>query len=96
MSFACAQPRAQVALRALGDRNRGLRPGEAVALVMRNRPDYFALWLGLTEAGAIAALVSPDLAAPALAHRAKGFSRALRNRRQGSHGERAGGNSSAR
>ncbi len=43
-------------------------PGETVALMMRNRPEYFAIWLGLTQVGAIVALVSPDLRAPALAH----------------------------
>jgi fatty-acyl-CoA synthase len=50
---------------------RGLARGETVALMMRNRPDYFALWLGLCEVGVVAALVSPDLAAPALAHALK-------------------------
>ena len=50
---------------------RGLARGETVALMMRNRPDYFALWLGLSEVGVVAALVSPDLAAPALAHALK-------------------------
>ena len=49
----------------------GIAKGDAVALMMRNRPDYFALWLGLTEVGAIAALISPDLQAPALAHALK-------------------------
>ena len=50
---------------------RGFAKGEAVALMMRNRPDYFALWLGLCEVGVVAALVSPDLAAAALAHALK-------------------------
>ena len=50
---------------------RGLVQGETVALMMRNRPDYFALWLGLCEVGVVAALVSPDLAAAALAHALK-------------------------
>ena len=50
---------------------RGLVKGETVALMMRNRPEYFAIWLGLTQVGAVAALVSPDLAAPALAHALK-------------------------
>ena len=45
-----------------------LERGETVALMMRNRPEYFAIWLGLTQIGAIVALVSPDLRAPALAH----------------------------
>ncbi len=45
--------------------------GESVALVMGNRPEYFAIWLGLIRVGAIVALVSPDLRAPALAHALK-------------------------
>ena len=49
----------------------GVGKGDAVALMMRNRPDYFALWLGLTQVGAIAALISPDLQGPALAHALK-------------------------
>ena len=55
--------------------SRDLRKGDAVALQMRNRPAYFALWLGLTRVGVIAALLSPDLAPSALAH-ALGVSRA--------------------
>ncbi len=55
----------------------GVRKGDAVALMMRNRPDYFALWLGLTQIGAVAALVSPDLQPAALAHALK-VSRAAR------------------
>jgi fatty-acyl-CoA synthase len=46
----------------------GVRTGETVALMMGNRPEYFAIWLGLTQVGAIAALISPDLRAPAVAH----------------------------
>jgi fatty-acyl-CoA synthase len=46
----------------------GIAKGDAVALMMRNRPDYFALWLGLTQVGAIAALISPDLQGAALTH----------------------------
>ena len=49
-------------------RMRGLQCGEAAALIMRNRPDYFALWLGLTEIGLVVALISPDLTAAGLAH----------------------------
>jgi fatty-acyl-CoA synthase len=46
----------------------GVRSGETVALMMGNRPEYFAIWLGLTQMGAIVALIGPDLRAPALAH----------------------------
>src|SRR5208337_4588897 len=49
----------------------GVMSGESVALMMGNRPEYFAIWLGLTQVGAIVALVSPDLRAPALAHALK-------------------------
>jgi fatty-acyl-CoA synthase len=42
--------------------------GATVALMMRNRPEYAAIWLGLTRIGVIAALVSPDLQGAALAH----------------------------
>ena len=46
----------------------GVTSGETVALMMGNRPEYFAIWLGLTQVGAIVALISPDLRAPAVAH----------------------------
>ena len=46
----------------------GVAKGETVALAMGNRPEYFAIWLGLTQVGAIVALVSADLPGPALAH----------------------------
>ena len=42
--------------------------GATVALMMRNRPEYVAIWLGLTRIGAVVALVSPDLQGAALAH----------------------------
>jgi fatty-acyl-CoA synthase len=51
--------------------NVGVTSGEIVALVMGNRPEYFAIWLGLTQVGAIVALVGHDLRAPALAHALK-------------------------
>ena len=51
--------------------NAGVTSGETVALMMGNRPEYFAIWLGLTQVGAIVALISPDLRAPAVAHALK-------------------------
>src|SRR5271165_3750449 len=48
--------------------NAGMTSGETVALVMGNRPEYFVIWLGLTQVGAIVALVSPRIRAAALAH----------------------------
>lgn len=47
---------------------RGLRKGDAVALVMESRPDYVAIWLGLTRIGVVVALINYNLAGPALAH----------------------------
>jgi fatty-acyl-CoA synthase len=49
----------------------GVARGETVGLVMGNRPEYFPLWLGLIQVGAIAALVSPSLGASALRHALK-------------------------
>ena len=48
--------------------SKDVRKGETVALVMGNRPEYFAIWLGLIQVGAIVALISPNLPAAALAH----------------------------
>jgi fatty-acyl-CoA synthase len=46
----------------------GLAPGETIALMMANRPEYFAVWLGLTQIGAVVALVNVNLRGEALAH----------------------------
>ena len=46
----------------------GVTSGQTIALMMGNRPEYFAIWLGLTQVGAIVALISPDLRAPAVGH----------------------------
>ena len=45
-----------------------LAKGDVVALMMSNRPEYFALWLGLTQVGVVVALLNVNLAGPALAH----------------------------
>src|SRR5947209_2150471 len=34
--------------------------GATVALMMRNRPEYAAIWLGLTRVGVVVALIGPD------------------------------------
>jgi fatty-acyl-CoA synthase len=47
------------------------RGGEPIALMMGNRPEYFVIWLGLIQAGAIVALFGSDLRAPAIAHALK-------------------------
>ena len=46
----------------------GFAKGDVVALMMGNRPDYFAVWLGLTQTGVVVALLNPSLAGAALAH----------------------------
>ncbi|MDP4026066.1 long-chain-acyl-CoA synthetase [Methylobacterium sp. NEAU 140] len=47
---------------------RGFARGDTVALLMRNRPDYLAIWLGLTRAGLRVALLNTNLRAEGLAH----------------------------
>jgi fatty-acyl-CoA synthase len=47
---------------------RGLKGGDAVALLMPNCAEYVAVWLGLTRAGIIVALINSQLAGDALAH----------------------------
>jgi fatty-acyl-CoA synthase len=46
----------------------GIAPGDTVALMMTNRPDYMAVWLGITSVGGTVALVNTSLAGGALAH----------------------------
>ncbi len=46
----------------------GLQSGDVVALLMGNRPEYLAVWLGLTRLGVIVALVNTQLTGAALAH----------------------------
>lgn len=45
-----------------------LRPGDVVALLLDNAPDYVAVWLGLSRLGIVTALVNTQLAAPGIAH----------------------------
>ncbi|MGQ0741815.1 MAG: long-chain-acyl-CoA synthetase [Alphaproteobacteria bacterium] len=42
--------------------------GEAVALLMENRPEYLMAWFGLVKTGAIAALINTHLTGHPLAH----------------------------
>jgi fatty-acyl-CoA synthase len=46
----------------------GLRKGEVVCLLMPNRPEYPAIWLGITGAGGAVALLNTNLSGPSLAH----------------------------
>jgi fatty-acyl-CoA synthase len=45
-----------------------LRPGDVVCLMMPNRPEYMAIWLGITRVGGIVSLLNTNLAGPSLAH----------------------------
>jgi fatty-acyl-CoA synthase len=46
----------------------GLAKGDAICLMMPNRPEFMAIWLGFTRAGGVVALVNTNLAGAALAH----------------------------
>ena len=46
----------------------GLAKGETVCLLMPNRPEYMAIWLGVTRVGAVVSLLNTNLIGPSLAH----------------------------
>src|SRR2546427_7256821 len=48
--------------------DQGLATGDAVCLFMPNRPEYMAIWLGITSVGGVVALLNTNLAGPSLAH----------------------------
>jgi fatty-acyl-CoA synthase len=69
--------RESLSYRALAERSRryarwalaqGLAKGDVVAMLMTNRPEYVAIWLGITRAGGAVALLNTNLAGPALAY----------------------------
>ncbi len=47
--------------------SRGLGAGDVVGLLMSNRPDFVAIWLGLTQVGCVTALLNPQVGAASLA-----------------------------
>ena len=49
-------------------RGERLAKGETVCLLMPNRPEYMAAWIGITSAGGVAALINTNLVGTALAH----------------------------
>ncbi len=49
-------------------KDQNIRRGQTVALVMPNRIEYVAIWLGLAKVGVITALINNQLTGPALAH----------------------------
>src|ERR1041384_3737753 len=46
----------------------GIAAGDVVCLLMPNRPEYMAIWLGITHVGGVVALLNTNLAGPSLAH----------------------------
>jgi fatty-acyl-CoA synthase len=46
----------------------GVAQGDTVCLMMPNRPEYLAIWLGVTRIGGIVSLLNTSLAGAALAH----------------------------
>jgi fatty-acyl-CoA synthase len=45
----------------------GIGKGEVVCLLMSNRPEYFAIWLGITSVGGVVALLNTNLGGASLA-----------------------------
>lgn len=45
-----------------------IKKGDVVCLLMTNRPEYLAVWLGLSSIGAVTALVNTNLTGQSLAH----------------------------
>ena len=48
--------------------SQGIGKGDAVAILMENRPDFIMAWFGLHKLGAIGALINTNLTAAPLAH----------------------------
>lgn len=46
----------------------GLKKGDCVALFMENRPEYIAIWYGLSKLGVITALINTNLKSKVLLH----------------------------
>jgi fatty-acyl-CoA synthase len=46
----------------------GIAKDDTICLLMPNRPDYAALWIGVTRVGGVMALLNTNLIGPSLAH----------------------------
>jgi fatty-acyl-CoA synthase len=46
----------------------GLNKGEAVCLLMPNRPEYMAIWIGITRVGGVVSLLNTNVGGGSLAH----------------------------
>jgi fatty-acyl-CoA synthase len=49
-------------------RAQAVSKGDVICLIMPNRPEYMACWLGLTRAGGVVALINTNLTGASLAH----------------------------
>jgi acyl-CoA synthetase (AMP-forming)/AMP-acid ligase II len=49
-------------------KNCGLKQGETVALMMFNKPDFFAFWLGMSKIGVSSGLLNTNLTGKSLLH----------------------------
>jgi fatty-acyl-CoA synthase len=67
-SLTYAEFAARINRYARGARALGLRAGNTVCLLMSNRPDYLACWLGISSIGVTVALINPTLRGRSLAH----------------------------
>jgi len=45
-----------------------VKKGDAICVLMAGRPEYLALWIGVTRVGGVAALLNTQLSGPALAY----------------------------
>jgi fatty-acyl-CoA synthase len=48
--------------------DQGLEKGDVVCLLMANRPEFMAIWLGITNVGGVVSLLNTNLAGASLAH----------------------------
>lgn len=48
--------------------SQGFQRGDEVALMMENRPEYVAIWLGLAKAGLVSALINTNQRLNSLVH----------------------------
>ena len=46
----------------------GVEKGDVVCLMMPNRPEYMAIWLGITRVGGVVSLINTNLVGASLAH----------------------------
>ncbi len=66
--FTYSQLAGRAAQYAAWARAQGLGKGDVIGLLMSSRPDYVAIWLGVTQTGATVALLNANLTGTALAH----------------------------